>query len=164
MDELLRRYWTGMVRYVTRYTTSTEEAEDMTQEAFLLLWEGKVTWSGVGTFRSFLFGVARNLARNEGRRWRQFVHAPVEDIDAVNDARYPGPDASLAEKNVAEAFAKAIDSLPPRRREIFTLARVHGMSYPEIAAIMHISTQTVANQMSAALSDLRRALGPLVGR
>jgi RNA polymerase sigma-70 factor (ECF subfamily) len=41
---------------------------------------------------------------------------------------------------------------------IFTLSRTHGLSYREIAEVMEISPQTVANQMSAALAFLRREL------
>ena len=56
------------------------------------------------------------------------------------------------------AVERAIAALPPRRREIFILVRVHGLSYGEVAEILQISPQTVANQMSAALTTLRRLL------
>ncbi len=50
-------------------------------------------------------------------------------------------------------------ALPPRRREVFVLRCVHGLSYREIAGIMDTSTQTVANQLSHALATLRVSLG-----
>ena len=57
---------------------------------------------------------------------------------------------------------QAIRDLPPRRREIFTLIRERGFSYAEIAEIMQISRQTVANHMSLALNDLRVLLRPFL--
>ncbi len=57
---------------------------------------------------------------------------------------------------------EAIEGLPPRRREVFTLGYLHGFKHDEIAAIMHVSGQTVKNQMSAALADLRRSLRPFL--
>ena len=60
------------------------------------------------------------------------------------------------------AVAKAVSDLPPRRREIFKLVRESGFSYAEIAEIMKISRQTVANHMSLALSDLRVMLRPFL--
>jgi RNA polymerase sigma-70 factor (ECF subfamily) len=52
----------------------------------------------------------------------------------------------------------AITALPERRREIFVLSRYHGLSYREIAEVLEISPQTVANQLSAALATLRESL------
>jgi RNA polymerase sigma-70 factor (ECF subfamily) len=67
----------------------------------------------------------------------------------------------LAERaELREVLIKAVDALPPRRREVFVLARFHGRSYRDIADIMDISPQTVANQVSAAVRDLRRRLRP----
>jgi RNA polymerase sigma-70 factor (ECF subfamily) len=56
--------------------------------------------------------------------------------------------------------AAAVSRLPERRREVFRLAREEGLSYQEIADILGLSTQTVANHMSLALADLRTALRP----
>jgi RNA polymerase sigma-70 factor (ECF subfamily) len=57
-----------------------------------------------------------------------------------------------------DAFREALGALPPRKREVFTLARFQGLSYAEIAGVLGTSPQTVANQMSAALQQLRVAL------
>jgi RNA polymerase sigma-70 factor (ECF subfamily) len=56
--------------------------------------------------------------------------------------------------------AAAVTRLPERRREVFRLVREEGLSYQEIAEIMGLSTQTVANHMSLAMADLRAALKP----
>jgi RNA polymerase sigma-70 factor (ECF subfamily) len=56
--------------------------------------------------------------------------------------------------------AAAVARLPDRRREVFRFAREEGLSYQEIAEVMNLSTQTVANHMSLAMADLRAALRP----
>jgi RNA polymerase sigma-70 factor (ECF subfamily) len=56
--------------------------------------------------------------------------------------------------------AAAVARLPERRREVFRLAREEGLSYQEIADILHLSLQTVANHTSLAMADLRTALRP----
>jgi RNA polymerase sigma-70 factor (ECF subfamily) len=53
---------------------------------------------------------------------------------------------------------RAIRSLPERRREIVVLHCIHGLTYKEIARLLGIAPQTVANQFSSALDDLRRGL------
>lgn len=164
MNDLLRKYWPGVVDYVVRYTEHDDAAEDIAQELFLGLWQKKLTWKRQGSLRSFLYGVARNLARNRGRRWREVRLASLEklDVDFVDTARSPSETA--AEHELQARYEQAVSSLPARRQEIFTLARMHGLSYQEIAEVLDISPQTVANQMSAALADLRRMLGPVLGR
>jgi hypothetical protein len=57
---------------------------------------------------------------------------------------------------------QAIQQLPARRRELFILARFHGMGYRQIADVAGISVQTVANQMSAAITQLTRTLSPVL--
>jgi RNA polymerase sigma-70 factor (ECF subfamily) len=52
-----------------------------------------------------------------------------------------------------------VTALPPRRQEALVLARFHGLSYEQIAEVMGISVQTVANQLSSALRDLRGVIG-----
>lgn len=163
MNELLGRYWPGVVAYAARFTESRDGAEDVAQDVFLRLWQGTIEWKKAGSLRSFLYGVARNTARNRGRRWREVRVESFESTDIPLEAhRSPTPTEALEERELELLFLDAVAALPPRRQEIFNLARVHGLSHREIAETMEISPQTVANQMSAALAELRRALGPLL--
>jgi RNA polymerase sigma-70 factor (ECF subfamily) len=54
---------------------------------------------------------------------------------------------------------REVARLPVRRREILVLRCVHDLSYKEIAHVMNVAPQTVANQLSAAIATLRKALG-----
>ncbi|MCY4574821.1 MAG: sigma-70 family RNA polymerase sigma factor, partial [Gemmatimonadetes bacterium] len=67
------------------------------------------------------------------------------------------PAEELDAQLLAEALESAVTALPNRRREVFELIVLRGLSYAEAAAVMGISVQTVANQMSAALKSVRRA-------
>jgi RNA polymerase sigma-70 factor (ECF subfamily) len=68
----------------------------------------------------------------------------------------------LEHAELRSAIQEAIETLPPRRREVFLLGYLHGCRHSEIAEIMRISEQTARNHMSAALSDLRRILEPFL--
>lgn len=163
MDELLRRHWAGLVGYATRFTDSRDAAQDIAQDTFLQLWQGKLVWRITGSPRSFLYGVARNLARNRGRRWREVRVDSLEQMDLSSGSHhFPAPTEHLEEEKLQALFTRAVADLPPRRREVIHLSRVQGMSHQEIAEVMGISKQTVSNQMSAALKELRHALSPLL--
>lgn len=162
MNELLRKYWPGVVEYVARYVEHYDAAEDIAQELFLRLWQKNLTWKQDGSLRSFLYGVARNLARNQGRRWREVRVASLETLNTHLADTTRCPSETVVERELEARCEQAVSGLPARRQEIFILARAHGLSYREIAQVMNISPQTVANQMSAALSDLHSALRPVL--
>ena len=70
----------------------------------------------------------------------------------------PLPSQELAADELAAAAREAVAALPPKRQSVFRLVREEGLSYAEVAEVMHLSPQTVANHMSLAISDLRKAL------
>ena len=80
----------------------------------------------------------------------------VEPQEAVSLLESPLSPAEAAQ--LQRAASEAVSGLPPKRQEVFRLAREEGLTYAEIAAVMGVSPQTVANQMSLALADLRKAL------
>lgn len=160
LDELLADHWTDLVAYATRILDSPDAAEDVAQETFIRVWERRQRIHPTGSLRPFLYRIARNLALNRSRRLR--IRAEWRSNRTPVYPSATGP-AQIAEHNeLKRAADRAIDALPERRREVFVLARYHDLSYREIAHVMKISPQTVANQMSAALAELREALEPFI--
>jgi len=163
LDELLERYWGPVAAYAGRVTGDEEAGEDVAQEVFLRLWQQRIEWRPVGSLRAFLYSVARHLSLNQSkRRWREVSHLP--SYRAELERRRPvTPSQSTERSEIRLAVDRAVAALPARRREVFILARVHELSYKEIAEVMRISPQTVANQLSAAVAELRGALRYLMG-
>ncbi len=157
MSVLLTQHWTSVVNYAFGFVGSWDKAEDVAQDAFVRIWEGRKKWSR-GSLGALVHRIARNAALDVLKSPRHA--APREDPDTLSSAATPDRDVELSELN--QAVDSAIRELPPRRREIFKLVRKSGFSYAEIAEIMGISKQTVANHMSLALSDLRVMLRPFL--
>jgi RNA polymerase sigma-70 factor (ECF subfamily) len=159
LDVLLREYWCPLVSYVARLLPSEDQAQDVVQEVFIRLWDGRAQLEVGQPMRPLLYRIARNLALNERRservreRWRRAgAVAPTP--------RVPTPLHSSILAELELAIERALEGLPARRREAFVLARFHEMSHRQIADVMGVSVQTVANQISGALADLRLALAP----
>ena len=157
MAALLTQHWTDVVRYAFGLLGSWDKAEDVAQDAFVRVWARRKKWSS-GSLRALVHRIARNAALDVLKSPRH--SAPREDPDMLASQDSPDQEVELSELD--EAVAKAVRDLPPRRREIFKLVRESGFSYAEIAEIMDISRQTVANHMSLALSDLRVLLRPFL--
>lgn len=162
LQRILDDHWAPLVSFVTRIVGRVDAAEDIAQRTFVRLWERRETWSIEGSLRGLLFRIARNLAisaqRSAGARTRAVDRMGAEPSGASER----GPADALADSELNRELERAIDALPERRREVFILRALHGLSYAEIAAVMEISQQTVANQLSRGLATLRESLGHLL--
>ena len=162
LDEILRDAWEPLVRFLMRFVDGIDVAEDIAQRSFIRLWEERETLQPDGSVRAFIYRTARNLALNERRDRRTHLRLLAQHRRAGLAAVPPSPVERMAGAELQRAVNAAIDALPARRREVFILARFHDMSYAEIAGVLGISSQTVANQMGSALATLRWALRHLV--
>ena len=161
LDLLLEQYWAPLVTYSGRLLNSHDMAEDVVQEAFIRLWEHRERWSLEGSVRALLYKITRNVALDERKRLlRRQARVAAGRREAAPTVATPADHLEGAE--LRRAVEAAIAALPPRRREVFILARYDGLPYKQIAEVMEISPQTVANQFSRALDDLRRSLASFV--
>ncbi len=159
LDTLLKRHWDAVFSYARHLCQDHDSANDIAQRSFIRIWERRREWQPVGEVRAFLFRIARNLALNEQRGQRVRMSEVARNL-ARRFLRVPTPLEELEGLELGQAFERALRSLPARRREVFVLARFHDLTYAEIARVLDISPQTVANQMSAALRHLQSCLAP----
>ncbi|UCC74045.1 MAG: RNA polymerase sigma-70 factor [Gemmatimonadota bacterium] len=157
LEILLERYWAPVVRYVATILGSRDAAEDVAQDTFVRLWERREAWKLEGSVRALLFRMARNLSLDELRRRSAREGTLRVALDAPS---LRSPDRDLESYEFRALIVKAVDSLPPRRRQVFILVRHYGLSYREAADVLDLSPQTVANHLSLALADLRESLAP----
>jgi len=155
LSRLQTAYWAPLVRFAGGMVEGRADPQDVVQEAFIRLWTHRERWDARGSVRSLLYTMTRNAALDELRRHGRQERAAgrMEPRDA---SRPPSDDAAAEELRCAATAALA--ALPPKRREVFRLAREEGLTYPEIAQVLGLAPQTVANHMSLALADLRQSL------
>ncbi len=159
LRKLLDRYWDRLVVFAGRMSQDPGDAEDRVQETFARLWARRRALKDEGSPKALLYTMVRNGCLDELRREsrRQEVAA---DAASPPSPRTPWEDVQGAE--LQRAAAAAVAALPARRRDVFRLVREEGLSYQEVAEIMELAPQTVANHMSLAMADLRTALKPFL--
>jgi RNA polymerase sigma-70 factor (ECF subfamily) len=155
LELLVVAYWQRLLRFVEGILDQEGGGEDVVQEAFIRLWMRRGELRFEGSFRAFLYTLTRNAAIDELRRSGR---RRTLSIRADPPVAPPSPLAGVEASDLQAIADAAIAALPPRRREVFRLARREGLSYKEIAEVMGLSPQTVANQMSRALTELHEAL------
>lgn len=148
-------YWTRLVQFASRIVEGLADPQDVVQEAFIRLWTRRERWEAGGSLRALLYTLTRNAALDELRRYKRTERA-LHDVELPSTP--PAPSDEAIASDLRDAAAAAVAALPPQRREVFRLAREEGLTYAEIAEVLGLSPQTVANHMSLALADLRRAL------
>ncbi|HVZ70707.1 MAG TPA: RNA polymerase sigma factor [Rhizomicrobium sp.] len=105
--------------------------------------------------KPFVLTTARNLLIDRVRREHVVPIDAVSDLDALGVAiDEPGPERSTIARDVLRRLQDALDRLPPRCREAFTLKRLEGFSRAEVAQRMGISERMVTEHMAQAVCQL----------
>ncbi len=153
---------------LVRVAGDRDAAEEILQEVFLRAWQHAHTFDDSrGTVRSWLYGIAHNLALNELRRRRRRPQLQPRPASADPDGDYGGHVAAGSDPAVdawcavrdAE-LAQALDQLPPSQRAVLLLYG-EGFSQSEIAAKLGEPLGTVKSRMRRALGHLRETLSVL---
>jgi RNA polymerase sigma-70 factor (ECF subfamily) len=150
----------ALTRFLARRLGNMTLAEDLTQET----WVRAATVNGAQVIdnpRSYLFRIASNLALDYMRHVDQGVE--IEGAAGVADLvadPTPSPESVALHRCELERFLRAVDRLPPRCREVFVLAKVHGLSAAEVAARLGISKNTVMVHTAKALAYLDAYFDP----
>lgn len=157
LGRLMDLCWADLVRYAAGQLGDMELARDVVQEAFIQVWERRRRWRTRGSARAYLYRIVRHLVIDEKRK--QGVRRRWAERQQWADAPRPAtPAEEFDAKVLADAFEAAVASLPRRRRDVFELVFQRGLSHADAAAVLDISVQTVANQMSTALRSVRQAV------
>ena len=157
LGRLMDLCWPELVRYAARQVGDLDLARDIVQETLIQVWERRRAWEPRGSVRAYLYRIVRNLVIDEKRR--QGVRRRWAERQEFAPSRRPAtPDEVLDEQLLTEVFETAVAALPARRREVFELVFQRGLSHADAAAVMGLSVQTVANQMSSALRSVRKAV------
>lgn len=161
LQAVLELYWARLVVFAHRMMGDAGDPEDQVQEVLARLWARRQSLKDEGSLKALLYTMVRNRCLDDLRR-RARRDQLEGQLPSPTPARTPWEDVHGAE--LQRAAAAAVSRLPPRRREVFRLVREEGLSYQEVAVVLELSPQTVANHMSLALADLRTALKPYLPR
>ncbi len=157
LGELMELCWPELVRYAARQVGEVEGGRDIVQEAFIQIWRRRRAWKPRASARAYLYRIVRSLVIDQRRK--QGVRRRWAAAQQLSPQAGPATPAEELDATIlAEVFEAAVASLPERRRDVFELVFLRGLSHGEAAEAMGISAQTVANQMSAALRTIRSAV------
>lgn len=169
--ELLDLYGHRVFGLLWRWLPDRQEAEDMAQEVFLRLFRARRRYKPRARFETWLFLIARNVARNALRRRRRHPCVPLDNMPAESQGPAPAsqrleiteqPWRALEQRELARAVRSAISDLGGRQRQALELHQFHDHTYAEVAATMALTTKAAKSLLYRARNQLRISLLPIV--
>ena len=135
-------------------------AEDLTQEAFLRVWNRAATFDGEkGNLEGWLVTVARNRAFDYLRAQRNSPETIPSSLSNVEQSKwFASSDNHLDSVTNQKAVIKAMDALKPEQRRVIELTHFEGMTQTEIAEKLSKPLGTVKGLVKSALKTLRTTM------
>jgi RNA polymerase sigma-70 factor (ECF subfamily) len=164
LASLFRATYGQLCRHAQTYVRSATAAEDIVDDVFLTIWAQREKISVRGSVLNYLHTAVRNRALNQVKRERMETRHMLErwTAHATTQPRRPGANEVEDKLQTDELMAllrDAIDALPPRTREAYTLYCQREMRYADIAREMGTSVRTVEHQIANAVRTLWTRLG-----
>ncbi len=147
-EELIKRYYTSILRYCKRQCFNPEKAEDLTQETFLKLFKNLSGYKGKRKFKAYLYTIANHLCIDESRKMEIY---PLENEEQI---RYECDEMRRIEDKTEIDYL--LNALSPEQREAVILRFGEQLEFREIAKVMGCSMRTAQSRVRNALKIMRR--------
>ncbi len=155
---LVQRWEGPVLSFLTRCLADPEEARDLAQEVFLRVHRHAGRYRPEGAFRAWIFRIAGNLCRQRHRRRRLARWIPLLPQHEPPTPRTQRTDARLRAEEISRVLEEVLETLPLRQRMAFSLQRIEGLSYREIARVLGTSESAVESLLVRATRSVREGL------
>ncbi len=157
--------YASLLAYANMIIGDKDVAEDIIQEVFLSVWEGRVYLSIDGSLRSYFLRSVYNSAMNYIKHERvveKYSTSRQRELKEY-ELNYDNPDRNhiiqkLFNEELNHILNEAIDTLPDKCKEVFKLSYVYDMKRKDISEALNISLRTVDNHIYKALKLIRERL------
>ncbi len=153
-SELVKRHQKGLLRMSLRFLKNINTAEDVVQESFIKAYEKLNSFEGRSSFKSWLYQITVNTARNKLREAR----LETTDIEFVQISVGAIAETSLVQTAVKDMIQLEVDKLPLKQKTALILRVYEDLSFKEIADIMECPYDTAKANYRHALIKLKQSL------
>jgi RNA polymerase sigma-70 factor, ECF subfamily len=162
---IFERYSRPVIGFIYDMVSNRELAEELAQETFVRAFRGIQGMNRETKLSTWLFGIARNVARESLRarvRANRQIDLEDESVMDLSDNK-PVPVDRLLSKELNELIRRALEALDEDKRLVFTLKVFHQCSYEEIAEITGFSLAKLKTDLHRARAEMRKKISPYAG-
>ena len=164
-SRLIDNYKNMVYNLAYRMSNNSQEAEDISQEAFLRAYQSLARFNPSYKFSTWLYQITLNIIRDKFKK-KEIDYVSLDTPIETDDSEfYPqpadltnNPEQIIAQKEDAQAIQEAIYSLPLKYREVIVLRHLQDLSYIEIANILKLPQGTVKVRLYRAREQLKKIL------
>jgi RNA polymerase sigma-70 factor (family 1) len=164
-EQLYKKYEGGVEKYVFFITRSKEVTEEIIQDIFISVWGKREKLPALNSFRGYLYQIARNRVISYFRSIKT-QYRIVQLDESAPGGSLDDADHQMLYKQYYKIALHAIETLPERKKKVFTLYLEEDLTLQEIAQRLGISKSTVKQHLYSALSLVRDYLkkhGDIIG-
>ncbi len=157
---LVQRYQRRVFNLVFRMLQNYEEANEITQEAFLAAWQGLPSFRGEARFSTWLYRIAYNCALKqlELRKREKALHLALQAEQALEDDGEDSRTAHLELLDNQKMVQEQLSQLPPKYRIVLILRHLQDMTYEEMAEVLTMPIGTIKTHLFRARNLLKERL------
>jgi len=162
---IFERYSRPVISFIFDMVNDRSLAEELTQETFVRAYRAIGTMRRETKLSTWLFGIARNVARESLRaRARAMNHIDLADKSVMDlSDNKPVPVEGVLSKELNAVIRRSLAALDEDKRLVFTLKVLHQCSYEEIAEITGFSLAKLKTDLHRARAEMRRRIGAYAG-
>lgn len=158
---LYKQLYLPVFRFVQQWVENIQDAEELTADTFVKLWNNRKRFETLDHVRAFLHVTARNACINFLKKLR----TKTAQQNALETRFHVDTSADFTLQEIRQELMKLVyaevEQMPKRMKEIFMLSYSEGLKPSEIALRLNLSVQTVQNQKANAIRLLKIALTDL---
>ena len=165
---IFKTYYRSLCFYAEGMVGEKAAAEEIVSNFFLKLWENREIIHITTSLQAYLYKSVYNnsLKYLEQlkvlQKYREQATYMIDNRDLFQPQSGSNPLSIMISQETVNEIEHAIDELPEQCREVFTLTRLEGLSYQEVAEKLGISINTVRTQITRAMAKLQKSLGKLI--
>lgn len=152
-SELVARYHQPLIAISMRYSNDRSQAEDIAQEALLKAFEKLATFQFRSAFKSWLYRIAINTAKNRLRKKK-----PVVDIEKVVIVVEPEYEKDLIQAELLVKVRSWVEQLPKKQKQAMQLRVYEEMNFADVAKAMDCPYDTAKANYRHGLMNLRKSM------
>ncbi|HEX4103959.1 MAG TPA: sigma-70 family RNA polymerase sigma factor [Candidatus Paceibacterota bacterium] len=163
---LLERHMDSVYKFAFRYVRNGEDADDVTQEAFIRVWKNLKKFDTSKNFKTWLFTIAKNVALDILKKKKPLNFSQIAEEDEQLDAVFAShlespelPDSLYERKLVKAGLGAALTTLPQNYQTVLTMRYEGNLKFREIAETLHEPIDTVKSKHRRGLMMLRKVVG-----
>ncbi|MBL7965568.1 MAG: RNA polymerase sigma-70 factor [Prolixibacteraceae bacterium] len=155
---IVNNYSDSLLVFSMGFVKKREIAEEIISDAFVTLWNQRGRIGEIRDLKSYLFILVRNGSISYLRKVSGRKEISLENLQDYYTLPLTADENDEFTEEILEKINFAIEQLPPKCKMVFTLAKLQGIKYKEISAILDISVKTINNHIASALDHISQSL------